>query len=92
MAILIPNNFSSYNLTDDEVREGSIYTITQLELLQNDLAAAAEEKLVLEFDTTNPQTFIQQEAFKRGQIELLRYIIDRSLNAVEERSDLNPEV
>lgn len=92
MAILIPNNFSSYNLTDDEVREGSILTITQLELLQNDLATAAEEKLVLEFDTTNPQTFIQQEAFKRGQIELLRYIIDRSLNAIEERADLNPEV
>lgn len=78
MAKQIPNVFSSYELTDKEALEGSIFTTLQLQVLQNKLAEVATEKLNLEFDTTNQLSFIQQEAYKKGELELLTYLIDTS--------------
>ena len=46
--------------------------------MHNRLTAVAEEKLALELDPDNPLPYIQQEAYKKGQIDLLRYIIDSS--------------
>lgn len=92
MATLIPNSFASFDMNDEEVAIGSIFTITQMQMLQNDLATAAEEMLALEFDPTCPIMYTQQEAYKRGQMELLRHMLDRSLNAIEERTLTNPEV
>lgn len=84
MAKLIPNDFSTYELTDDEALQGSIFTATQLQVLQNKLAEIAKEKLNLEFDTAHPQEFIQQEAYKKGEFELLSYLIDTSRVSAEE--------
>lgn len=78
MAILIPNAFSSYDLTEQEVLQGAILTNLQKQVLQNLLAVCAEEKLHLELDVKNPEGFIQQESYKRGQMELLIYIISNS--------------
>ncbi len=78
MATLITNTFSAYHLTDQEALQGSILTITQLQVLQNQLAQVAEEKLALDFDPTNPTTYAQQEAYMKGQMDLLLYIIDSS--------------
>lgn len=91
MAHLVDNTFSSYFLTEDEETEGSILSITQRQLLQNDLATCAEEKLRLEFDPAEPQLFIQQEAFKKGQIELIQYMLDRSESAIESRAQPQQE-
>jgi len=78
MAYLIPNSFSRYYLTDEEELNGSTFTIDQIQVLQNDLASIAEEKINLEFDPKNPEEFIQAEAFKSGQIALLQYMLERS--------------
>ena len=48
-------------------------------LVQNLLAVKAEEKLLLEYDVANPSSFIQQESYHKGQIELLQYLLDNSL-------------
>lgn len=75
---LIPNSFSTYDLTDKETVEGSIFTDLQKKCIQNQLAMNAEEKLSLEYDPSEPATFIQQEAYKKGAIETLRYLLDAS--------------
>lgn len=83
MSVLIPNSFSTYELTDQELEQGSMYTITQKQVLQNHLAVCAEEKIALELNTSDPQQFIQQEAYKRGQMDTLRYLLEQS-EAIEQ--------
>lgn len=91
MADLIANSFTTYQLTDEEMIVGSILTIAQKQVLQNMLSVSAEEKIVLEYDVKCPETFIQQEAYKRGQIELLQYILDQSDAAVASREPQQPQ-
>ena len=85
MARLQDNDFSSYALTEEEELQGALLTITQRQVIQNQLSAVACEKLALEFNTDKPDSFIQQEAYKRGQLDLLSYLLDQSQSAVEEQ-------
>lgn len=92
MARLTDNEFSSYALDDEEQLQGSLLTITQKQVIQNQLAAVASEKLALEFNTDNPDSFTQQEAYKRGQLDTLNYILVASDAAEDEilNRNLNP--
>ena len=83
MAHLIPNTFSSYELTDQECVQGSIYNEGQKQVLQNHLASIAEEKLALELDLEHPSKFAQQEASLKGQMDIIRFILDSSLASEE---------
>lgn len=78
MAVLIENSFSSYALTEDEERQGSLLTITQKQFLQNQVALCAEEKIALEFDPSEPNLFLQAEAYKKGQIDAYKYLLECS--------------
>lgn len=89
MAHLLPNSFSSYNLTEEDIIEGSILTNLQLQVIQNLLATKAEEKLALEYNIDKPNEFIQQEAYHKGAIDLLRYLIDQSIACTEIRNNPN---
>lgn len=71
-----------YELTDQELEEGTLLTITQKQVIQNQLAVCAEEQLALEMDVDAPNRYFQQHAFKKGQIELLQYLLAMS-EAVE---------
>ena len=82
MSHLIPNTFSTYHLTEEETLQGSVLSFTQRQVMQNRLAVVAEEKLGLEFDTAKPESFIQQEAYKKGQVELYQWLLDESDTAV----------
>jgi len=84
MATAIDNEFSSYELTDEEAIQGAIFTITQKQVMQNHLAQIAGEKLALEFDVTNPNKFIQDDSYKKGQLDFVKYLIDCSLVAEEQ--------
>lgn len=90
MAIKLDNEFSSYLLTEDEEIQGAIFTVTQKQAIQNQLATCAAEKLRLEFDPETPKLFIQQEAYKRGQIEILQYLLESS-EAAEQAIKFNAE-
>lgn len=83
MSVLIPNDFASYSLTDDESIEGSTFTITQKQVLQNYLSEFSMEKLAIEFDPDDPKKFMQAESYKRGQIDVLKYLLATS-DATEE--------
>lgn len=92
MALLIPNAFSTYELSEEEEIQGCIFTIAQTQVLQNKLAEIAQEKLALEFDTGSPQEFIQQEAYKKGQLDLIQYLLDNSEAVIESVAAMaNPE-
>jgi len=86
-AVIIPNSFTSYSLSDEAVIEGSILTIGQTQVLQNLLATTAEQKLALEYDVANPNSFIQEEARLKGWIECLRYQLDTSVATIENRAN-----
>ena len=80
----VTNKFTSYQLTEEEYNSGSMFSLPQQQCLQNLLSEAAHLRLALDFDPLNPGDFVQQEAFLKGKIELLSYLLENS-NAVEER-------
>lgn len=92
MAHLVANAFSMYQLTDKERLQGIVLSIMQKQVIQNRLAEIAEEKLLLEFDPDKSSSFIQQEAYKRGQIDILTYLLADSEAAEEsDITDLSSE-
>lgn len=78
MAQIIPNAFTSYQLSQQEEITGSIFTTNQKQVLQNLLSEAASQKLHLEYDPSDTLTFVQQEAYHTGKIELLQYLLANS--------------
>lgn len=83
MAVLIPNQFSTYQLNDDEVIQGAILTITQRQVMQNHMASIAGEKLSAAYDVANEVKSVQEEAYNRGQLDLCMYFLDQSDSAIE---------
>jgi len=83
MATIIPNEFTSYNLNEQEVLEGSVLTIDQKYCLQNQLAIIASELLNILYDPLNPEKFTQEQAYKKGQLDILRHILASSDAAQE---------
>ena len=76
MAYQIPSTFTRYHLTSEELISGQTLTTPNLQLLQNYICDAAEEKLALKFDPTNPLVFAQREAELHGQIGILKMLIE----------------
>ncbi len=70
-----PNSFTSYKLTADEAKRGAQLNTLNLAVIQNLLASITEEKLNLPFTPNDIYTYTQQEAHLRGQIDILRYLI-----------------
>lgn len=73
---LIPHTFNRYELTDEETRAGHILTESNKAIIQNLIADAANSKLNLVLDTKDLNSYMQQEAFLKGQIEILTYLLD----------------
>ncbi len=79
----ITNSFQVFELSDTEIATGSIFSNLQIQVLQNRRALVAEEKIALDYDPENPGNFIQQEAAKKAELQLLTYLIDCSNAALE---------
>lgn len=92
MAVETPTSFTLYELTEEESLQGAIFTILQKQVIQNQRAACAEEKIRLEFDPANPSVFIQQEASLKGQLVILDFLLESSdaaeLVILEQAEDL----
>ena len=84
MATIQINSFTSWELTKEELLSGTILTVLQKQVLQNRLNEAAETKLNLVYDTLDPIKFAQNEAYLKGKIEFIRYLLDASEAAEEE--------
>lgn len=84
-------SFLHYDLLETEFDSGCILTDYQKYVIQNDIAEAAERRLALTYDPTKPLEFVQQEAELKGQIQILKYLLDRSA-AIEQKSKQSVEV
>jgi len=78
MSTQITTRFTAYELSDEEVLQGSIFTILQTQVLQNHLATAAEEKLSLNYDPDNKERFLQEEAYLKAKLDFIQYLLDSS--------------
>lgn len=84
MAQLIPNTFSSFIMSEYEEQAAQILSPLQKMAIQNKLATIAQDKLNLTFDTTNPASFAQSEAYLRGQLDSLNWLLDTSQSVEDE--------
>ena len=78
MAQLITNKFTSYFLTTGEEEIGTTLSYEQRCVIRNKLAAIAEVRLNLAMDTANVSKFIQDEAYLKGQLDTLQWLLDTS--------------
>lgn len=78
MAHILPSSFTRYSLTPEEQSSGQSLTTTNLQVIQNYICDAAEEKLALKFDPANPMLFAQREAELTGQIGILKLLCELS--------------
>lgn len=74
----INNTFTEYELSDAELKLGSIFTDTNRAIIQNLIAKAASDKIALTYDVNSPMTFVQREAELQGQIGILTYLLNLS--------------
>lgn len=84
MATMKSNKFTSWDLSDEEVIEGSMLNDYQVRVLENEQAQTAEEKLEIEFDPGEPELYVQQEAYKRGYLDAISYRLSQSEWATNE--------
>ena len=75
---IIPHTFNRYELSDEELRAGQALTFSNQAVIQNLIATIAEQKLQLVLDPQNITDFAMQEAFLRGQIDILQHLLDLS--------------
>ncbi len=75
---IIPHSFNRFSLTDDEARAGRALTLSNQAVIQNLIATIAEEKLHLVLDTQNVMAYSQNEAYLRGQLDILNHLLDLS--------------
>lgn len=73
---LIPHAFSSYELTAEEELQGQLLGILNVAVLQNLLCKVSTDKLTLIYDTDKPDAYIQNEAYLRGQYDLINHLLD----------------
>jgi hypothetical protein len=81
------NPFQAWVLSQQEYLVGSILTLTQKQVIQNQIAQLALQKNNLTFDPTSPLVFMQAEAELRGQITALQYLLDISVSS---EAQMNP--
>lgn len=91
MAILNPTNqFQSWTLTPEEFLQGGLLTILQKQVIQNQIASVATQKINLTFTPAAPLEYAQQEAHLRGQIDALSYLLTLSEQAEFQLSGQRP--
>ena len=82
MAQIIPSTFTRYELTEGEQKAGQQLTISNIQVLQNLMCDAAEERLALKFDASDTVQWAQREAELQGQIGIIKLLIELSTSTV----------
>ena len=72
----ITNYFTSYELTEADQKQGAQLSTLTVAVLHNLRSTAAQDKINLVFTPNDTLSFLQQEAYLKGQIDLLTYILD----------------
>lgn len=81
MSYILPSTFTRYQLTPEEQLNGQILNTDNLQVIQNYICDAAEEKLALKYDPEHPMLFAQREAELQGQIGILKLLVELASQA-----------
>jgi len=91
MATLNPSNqFQSWTLTPEEFLQGGLLTTLQKQVIQNQIASVAIEKLHLEYNPAEPLEFVKASSNAQGQIAALSYLLTLSESAEMQLSGQRP--
>jgi hypothetical protein len=74
----INSSFQRIPVSESELVSGSILSAMQIAVIQNLRVDIAEQKLNLTFTPNDVLSYTQQEAFLKGQLEILLHLIDTS--------------
>ena len=83
------NTFTSYQLSEEDSRNGAMLTSLNVAVIQNLRSSIAEEKLRLPFTPNDVLTYSQQEAHLRGQIDILTHLLDLNEDAQQYQHIIN---
>jgi len=83
MSHVLPNRFTQYHLSSEELSTASEFSTLQLQLFQNLLAEAALQKLSLLYTPGEPLLYAQQEAELQGKIGILEYLLTLASSTTE---------
>jgi hypothetical protein len=76
MAHPTPNTFTTYTLSEKEQQLGQQLSSNNIVVLQNLRASIANEKLNLPFTPNDLMSYTQQEAYLKGQLDLISHLLD----------------
>jgi hypothetical protein len=80
---MMDNPFQAIDLSARDEANGQILNSLQKAVLQNQRAAIATQKINLVFTPNDVLSYTQQEAFLKGQLDLIEYLLDASLASEE---------
>jgi len=69
-------------MTEDEQLQSSVLNLNQVQNIKSQIAILAEQKIAIEPNAAEFNSYIQNEAYLRGQITSLTYLLDASEAAV----------
>lgn len=78
MSTLTLNSFSQFQQSEQEYLVGTTFNTEQKQFIQTQIAKLAEQRLAIVPDPLNYVVFIQQEAHLKGQMDILKYLLDCS--------------
>ena len=76
------STFVKWELTPREELQGSVLSIPQKQVIQNEIEAIANQILGLQFDATDPSKFIQDDSFLKGRLNAYQSLLLRSEDAL----------
>lgn len=79
----VKNVFQQFEFTAEEYNNAIQFNDLQRALLRTELAAKAQLRLALVFVPTAAHEFVQQEAYLKGQMEVLDYLLSLASSEVE---------
>lgn len=71
----VENLFTTYEFTTDELRAAMVLPELNAQWIQTLLGETAIEKAALQYDVEAPQKVALQEAYLRGTIDILGYVL-----------------
>ena len=74
----VKNTFQQFEFTAKEYAQATQFTALQRAYLQTELAAKAHARLALTFNPLAAHDFVQNEAYLKGQMELLELLLNPS--------------
>lgn len=88
--IQIDTPFTAYRLSQEELAIARSLGTEQRAYYQTLLSDAASEKIAIEQDPQNPLRYLQQEAYLKGQIDILNMLLGET-GAVTRPKQFQPE-